>query len=47
MGSNIIRRWKTKNMINTSIIWTMIVAVPLALVGTTLITTLVMAQIAE
>jgi hypothetical protein len=34
-------------MINTSIIWIMVAAVPLALVGTTLISTLVMARIAE
>jgi hypothetical protein len=38
METNIIRRWKTKNMINTSIIWTIIAAVPLASVGTILST---------
>jgi hypothetical protein len=44
--TNIIRRWKTKNMINTSIVWTLIAAVQLALVGTTLLSTLVTVQIA-
>jgi hypothetical protein len=46
METNIIRKWKTKNMINTSTIWTLIAAVPLALVGTILISTLVLVQIA-
>lgn len=46
METNIIRKWKTKNMINTSTIWTLIAAVPLALVGTILIFTLVLVQIA-
>jgi hypothetical protein len=46
METDIIRRWKTKNMIHTSIIWTLIAAVPLALVGTIIISTLVTIQIA-
>ena len=44
--TNIIRRWKTKNMINTSIVWTLIAAVQLALVGTILLSILVTVQIA-
>jgi hypothetical protein len=46
METDIIRRWKTKNMIHTSIIWILIAAVPLALVGTIIISTLVTIQIA-
>jgi hypothetical protein len=46
METNIIRRWKTNNMINATIVWTLIAAVQLALVGTILLSTLVTVQIA-